>query len=146
MGRVTCDVCDLSLCTKGALRGHKKSVHGQSSLSGLKDMDMDLKCNKCEFSAFEKEDLRAHFKELHMKSKPIKCSQCPTGFTTKSALRTHVNVLHKGMKWKKCPRCLYKARYRHLIDKHMTSCQGAAKEQVENVSDSPKKEEGEEKF
>ena len=139
LGRAQCEICDASLCTKDALRGHKRSVHGQSTASGNEKINV-LECNKCDYSAPEQKDLRAHFKKLHMEPKPIKCPQCPTCFTIKSSVRTHIKTMHKGIKRHKCPRCNFRARYSYQLDKHKASCQKVTNEHEKNVSDSPKKE------
>ena len=81
-----CEICGLSLTTKGALKLHIQMVHEKLKPN---------KCFLCESRFFHKSDLRKHIETVHEGKRPFKCNRCDQAFKTKPSRKVHVQVVHE---------------------------------------------------
>ena len=85
----SCDKCDKTYQTQGALRSHIQVVH-----KGLKH-----KCSQCSKEYVENRDLQKHFCSTHEGIKELfPCDKCDKTYQSRDGLRSHIQGAHKGLK------------------------------------------------
>ena len=110
----SCEICGISLTTKGALKIHTQMVHEKLKPN---------KCYLCESSFFHKGDLSKHIEAVHEGKRPFKCNLCDQAFKTKPSRKVHVQVVHEKdlpFACNECDKCFGKADVlkRHIVEVH----------------------------
>jgi len=109
-----CEICGLSLTTKGAVKLHIQMVHEKLKPN---------KCFLCESRFFHKGDLRKHIETVHEGKRPFKCNRCDQAFKTKPSRKVHVQVVHEKdlpFACNECDKRFGKADVlkRHIVEVH----------------------------
>ena len=135
-----CTICGKDFATKGKLRDHNNSKHGEKNHicnicnaaftqrnilvkhdnnvhKGMKNFE----CKYCEYKCSASENLKRHIIFHHESHKKVQCTQCDRKFATKSDLDRHIKNDH--MHQNKCDHCskyfaAKKSLKRHIITVH----------------------------
>ena len=116
--RVTCDECDISLCSKRSMISHKELVHGLKRENAGEDIN-NLECSECGKELKTKSGYREHM-SMHKGEFRYICQQCGERFVSKCIYYNHLKIMHTiGKKhectWKGCDK---KFNYANGLKRH----------------------------
>ncbi|XP_063697586.1 zinc finger protein 845-like [Culicoides brevitarsis] len=95
--KFSCDQCEKSFVSSGALISHSKKAHPNQELI--------FQCGICEKRLKNFPTLKEHIEAVHEKKFLFFCDICGKGFARKSGLRSHMKVNHITSRDFPCPIC-----------------------------------------
>lgn len=146
-GTYVCDVCNVSLKSRNALKFHKMFIHKElgemacrrckrafKTAEGFADHQIECELKKQsknfgDFKTFEcdicravlktKESIRAHIQHSHLKiEKRFKCDQCGFAFHSRSEVEKHHRSVHLNIRDFVCTTCGKAFKQRYELKNH----------------------------
>ena len=112
--RSVCDTCGKSFISPETLENHKKSVHGQFTITSK---DIVKSCEKCNEEFSQSDIFESHLRSCLNEFKDFQCKFCDSKWASHLSLEMHCAIEHQKI-IKVCDICGWMTQQRGSITKH----------------------------